>query len=521
MKLSRRTLARSAGASLILSPFYDLLRPKHAFALPGRAKRLLIFHTEPTNTSTWNPKNVTGETSFTLPEMLTSMAELLPNAVLVDGLAPKQPNDNHFSPHALTGVGREGRSDKGIISIEQFIGETEHQIGWVVASADGPPVTVEQQRADYLRLLRQAPAVRQIRYLDAAGNEQLRVGGTSSAATTDQTARIVEGAFRAAQSGQAYFGPVYFDDGAAPAVTIAVADGRDHSGVTVAEVADKVIFNSVAQLHRHRVAVGRLPVGLRVNPGISYSRFDLADPARKHSRLGVTDDAELRDVAADLSGLMFHFNCENEDFDALATGVNLIAERYGSMLDRMQWISLGGGISFTTPGYPIERFCSMLRNFADGFRVQIYLEPGEASITGTAELVTTVLDVVIPKTGEYWERLAPILPHTDVFCPNDDESRVITGLNDPVAQARAFRTAGVATSIVTCGKSGAVLISESGELRSGSYPVEFVDGTGSGDAFVAVHVAVGGVAALVEEELRVDPFAAVLQRHRCARRVEC
>ena len=123
----------------------------------------------------------------------------------------------------------------------------------------------------------------------------------------------------------------------------------------VAEVADKVIFNSVAQLKLHRAATGGLPVGLRVNPGVSYSPFDLADPARKHSRLGVTDDAELREVAADLSGLMFHFNCENDDFDPLATAVNLIAERYGSMLDRMQWISLGGGISFTSPGYPIGR----------------------------------------------------------------------------------------------------------------------------------------------------------------------
>jgi len=163
---------------------------------------------------------------------------------------------------------------------------------------------------------------------------------------------------------------------------------------TIADFADKVIFNSVAQLRRHHDAIGGLPVGLRVNPGVSYSQFDLADPARKHSRLGVIDDSELRDVAADLSGLMFHFNCENDDFDALATAVNLIAERYGSILDRMQWISLGGGISFTTPGYPIERFCSLLRDVADRFGVQIYLEPGEASITGAAELVTTVLDVV-------------------------------------------------------------------------------------------------------------------------------
>jgi hypothetical protein len=123
VKLSRRNLVKSAGAGLILSPFYNLLRPKPAFAAPGRAKRLLIFHTEPTDTHTWNPKNVTGESSFGFPDMLAALAEIKQNVVLIDGLSPKQGGDGHFSPHALTGVGREGRADKGIISIEQYIGD--------------------------------------------------------------------------------------------------------------------------------------------------------------------------------------------------------------------------------------------------------------------------------------------------------------------------------------------------------------------------------------------------------------
>lgn len=162
----------------------------------------------------------------------------------------------------------------------------------------------------------------------------------------------------------------------------------------VAELADKVVFNSVGQLRRHHAAVAHLPVGLRVNPGVSYSHFDLADPARTHSRLGVTDDTELRDVADLLSGLMFHFNCENEDVDALIAAVGVIAERYATTLQQMRWVSLGGGISFTTPGYPLDRFTTMLREFADRFEVEVYLEPGEAAITGSAQLVTTVLDIV-------------------------------------------------------------------------------------------------------------------------------
>ncbi len=36
----------------------------------------------------------------------------------------------------------------------------------------------------------------------------------------------------------------------------------------------------------------------------------------------------------------------------------------------------------------------MLRGLGDRFGVQVYLEPGEACITSSAELVTTVLDVV-------------------------------------------------------------------------------------------------------------------------------
>jgi hypothetical protein len=122
VKLSRRNLVKNAGAGLILAPFYNLLQPRRALAATG-ARRLLIFHSQPCDTGTWNPSNVMGESSFTLPAMLDALNEIKEHIVLVDGLAPKQPGDNHFSPHALTGVGREGRPDKGNISIEQFIGD--------------------------------------------------------------------------------------------------------------------------------------------------------------------------------------------------------------------------------------------------------------------------------------------------------------------------------------------------------------------------------------------------------------
>jgi carboxynorspermidine decarboxylase len=161
-----------------------------------------------------------------------------------------------------------------------------------------------------------------------------------------------------------------------------------------AEFSDKVIFNSVSQLERFADLVNPDTIGLRINPGISYSHFDLADPARAHSRLGVISEEDLRRVAGQLRGVMFHFNCENTDLGAFQTALAQISERYEGLLKNLSWVSLGGGISFTAPGYPVSELAATLRAFADQHQVQVYLEPGEAVITSTTELVTEVLDIV-------------------------------------------------------------------------------------------------------------------------------
>ena len=167
-----------------------------------------------------------------------------------------------------------------------------------------------------------------------------------------------------------------------------------HEVTAVSAIADKVIFNSLSQLDRLALHVDGPEIGLRVNPGVSHSAFDLADPARRYSRLGVLDVEAVRRAASRLRGLMFHFNCENEDFDGLASTVSHIGERYADVLEQMAWVSLGGGIAFTAPGYPVDRLGALLRAFSERFGVEVYLEPGEACITSSAELVTTVLDVV-------------------------------------------------------------------------------------------------------------------------------
>ncbi len=103
--------------------------------------------------------------------------------------------------------------------------------------------------------------------------------------------------------------------------------------------------------------------------------------------------------------------------------------------------------------------------------------------------VLTVLDIVLPGPGDHWDKLASVLPETDVFLPNSDESRLLTGEVDPVRQAERFANAGAGTVVVTCGGEGSVTISGDTRLRAGVHSVEFRGGTGSGDAFDAGFIA--------------------------------
>ncbi|WP_152053603.1 carbohydrate kinase family protein [Tautonia marina] len=104
--------------------------------------------------------------------------------------------------------------------------------------------------------------------------------------------------------------------------------------------------------------------------------------------------------------------------------------------------------------------------------------------------ITTVLDVACPGPADYLSKLKPVLPHTDVFLPNTDEAALILGgETDAIRQAEAFRALGAARVVITRGEHGSISLSESHRLKLGVYPVDYVDGTGSGDAFDAGYIA--------------------------------
>jgi carboxynorspermidine decarboxylase len=177
----------------------------------------------------------------------------------------------------------------------------------------------------------------------------------------------------------------------------------DHEIEAVVAHADKVIFNSLGQLERFSPHCAGKPIGLRLNPGVSHSHFALADPARPQSRLGEWDIERIEAAMGRFSGVMVHCHCENDDFDSFSAILMRIEERFGSILERLDWVSLGGGIHFTAPHYRLEALAERLAEFAARYGVQVYLEPGDAIVTNTASLETSVLDIV-----ENGERLANV-----------------------------------------------------------------------------------------------------------------
>jgi sugar/nucleoside kinase (ribokinase family) len=100
----------------------------------------------------------------------------------------------------------------------------------------------------------------------------------------------------------------------------------------------------------------------------------------------------------------------------------------------------------------------------------------------------TLLDVATPGPGHYVEPLRTVLPHTDIFVPNTDEAALILGEDDPIRQAQIFRNMGAKRVVITRGEQGVISVSDDHSVKLGAYPVEFVDGSGGGDAFNAGYI---------------------------------
>lgn len=160
--------------------------------------------------------------------------------------------------------------------------------------------------------------------------------------------------------------------------------------------------------------------------------------------------------------------------------------------DRRFISNAGANTRFTVDHIPREWVRQAKVFYVGGFLMMPGLETDamvELFRAARAAGTTTVLDVVLFGREDPWGTLARILPETDVFLPNDHEAAVITGVDDPLAQADRFRKAGAGTVVITQGEQGSLLVTDGLKVRAGVYPTQFVGGAGSGDAFDAGYIA--------------------------------
>jgi signal transduction histidine kinase len=130
---------------------------------------------------------------------------------------------------------------------ELFITEIERQIGWTT-HAQWAMAPADQRRFDYVRLLRQVPAITELVQLNAAGREQLKVSRLDMDVIGGGADHSAEPRFTEALAKRIWFSPVYFRKESEPYLTIAVAHSGRNAGVTYAEVNLKLIWDVVSTI---------------------------------------------------------------------------------------------------------------------------------------------------------------------------------------------------------------------------------------------------------------------------------
>jgi len=121
---------------------------------------------------------------------------------------------------------------------------------------------------------------------------------------------------------------------------------------------------------------------------------------------------------------------------------------------------------------------------------------------------TVVLNVCIAKdSGVDASRCLHLLEHVDVFVPNEDEARLLTGQTSLARQTQVLREAGARKVVITRGRRG--LYANDGEqtVEMGIFEVPLVDPSGCGDCFTA-----GLIAGLLQhwDTTRVLEFASAV-----------
>ncbi len=152
------------------------------------------------------------------------------------------------------------------VGIEQFLREVEQQVRETTRTASDDPdasqvgqgklgfrqglgaALAEQRELDFLRVLRNVPAVSELSHLDLAGKEQLRVSRLDPDVVGSQEDFSKAPKFLQARTGKTYWSPVYFKNESEPYVTLAIPLGKYALEVTTAEISLGAVLKAVYQI---------------------------------------------------------------------------------------------------------------------------------------------------------------------------------------------------------------------------------------------------------------------------------
>ena len=188
------------------------------------------------------------------------------------------------------------------VRIEHFLRDIESQLGWTALPHVAPSRdAMDSRRLDFIKLVRQTPAVTEIAHLDGAGREQLMYSRLAMERVGAGTDFSKEPRFIEARKGKTWFGPVYFRKETEPYMAISIPEARDRPGVTVVDVNLKFIWDVVS-----RIRIGQKGLAyvvddkgfLVAHPDISLvlRKVNLSDLPQVKEALAAAPDAEVREV---------------------------------------------------------------------------------------------------------------------------------------------------------------------------------------------------------------------------------
>ncbi|MDM0013965.1 ATP-binding protein [Variovorax sp. J22P168] len=190
--------------------------------------------------------------------------------------------------------------------IEQYMQQLSQQLAYAsLAQIDAADLA--SRRSEFWRLLRQAPEVTDIAQIDAAGREQIEVSRLGMDVMGSGRDRSAEAPYRHAVADEPWFGPVYFNRGTEPYMTVAIRAGGERGSVTVAELNLKLIWDVVSRIHigekgKAYVVDGNGLLVADPDMGLVLRKTSLA--ALPHVKAAITDGGtpEQAMVSRDLAG---------------------------------------------------------------------------------------------------------------------------------------------------------------------------------------------------------------------------